>query len=307
MNIHNYYASYSAAVYGGGQVFQETREYEAPLNVYGYSKFLFDEHVRRILPKTNSQIVGLRYFNVYGPKESHKGSMASVAFHLHNQLLQNGEIKLFAGNDGYADGEQRRDFIYIDDVVSVNLWFLENPTKSGIFNVGTGRSQSFNEVANAVINFHKRGNLSYIPFPEHLQVVENLNSEVTKNLMEASQHMEVTVGSTINAISKIFETYQINDLKELTKESVEKVQEVTKGTIKDIFNLVSMFHWKNLFMSLALTLVISLLIGLFINAEWPWEQHALVLKERKAGQILLKAWPHISKSSQTEVLKAAGR
>lgn len=162
------YAS-SAAVYGGGQIFQETREHEAPLNVYGYSKFLFDQYVRRLMPTAKSQIVGLRYFNVYGARESHKGSMASVAFHFSNQILKEGEVRLFEGCDGYGDGEQRRDFVFVDDVVAVNQWFLNNPTKSGIFNIGTGRSQSFNDVAKAVINFHKRGKITYIPFPEQLR------------------------------------------------------------------------------------------------------------------------------------------
>jgi ADP-L-glycero-D-manno-heptose 6-epimerase len=162
------YAS-SAAVYGRGTVFRETREYEAPLNVYGYSKFLFDQYVRRRLPEIQSQVVGLRYFNVYGPRESHKGAMASVAYHLNQQLISEGRVRLFAGSDGYADGEQRRDFIYVDDVVAVNLWFMQHPHRSGIFNVGTGRSQSFNEVARAVLAWHGHGIIEYIPFPERLR------------------------------------------------------------------------------------------------------------------------------------------
>ncbi len=162
------YAS-SAAVYGGGTVFKEALEYEAPLNVYGYSKFLFDQYVRRILPNAKSQIVGLRYFNVYGPRENHKGSMASVAFHFNNQIPAEGVVKLFKGCDGYADGEQKRDFVYVGDAVNVNLWFLENSHKSGIYNLGTGRSESFNAVARAVIDFHKTGKIEYIPFPDHLK------------------------------------------------------------------------------------------------------------------------------------------
>ncbi|HIG79823.1 MAG TPA: ADP-glyceromanno-heptose 6-epimerase [Cycloclasticus sp.] len=165
------YAS-SASVYGGGSVFKEDLANEAPLNVYGYSKFLFDQYVRKqeLLnhQEVRSQVVGLRYFNVYGPREQHKGSMASVAFHLNNQLLEKGEIKLFAGCDGYGDGEQVRDFVYVGDVVEVNLWFLDNPSVSGIFNCGTGRSQPFNDVAKGVLDYHQKGNLSYIPFPDHL-------------------------------------------------------------------------------------------------------------------------------------------
>ncbi|MGD9591429.1 MAG: ADP-glyceromanno-heptose 6-epimerase [Candidatus Berkiella sp.] len=162
------YAS-SAAVYGDGKVFKEERELECPLNVYGYSKFLFDQHVRKILPHAKSQIAGFRYFNVYGPNENHKGSMASVAWHLHQQLPKNGVVKLFEGCDGYGNGEQRRDFVYVDDVVSVNLWFMDNPKVSGIFNVGTGNSQTFNDVANAVLAWHQKGHLEYIPFPDHLK------------------------------------------------------------------------------------------------------------------------------------------
>jgi ADP-L-glycero-D-manno-heptose 6-epimerase len=162
------YAS-SASVYGGGRVFTETRTHESPLNVYGYSKFLFDQYVRQILPGAACQIAGFRYFNVYGPREQHKGSMASVAYHLSQQLEQGENPRLFAGCDGYGNGEQRRDFIYIDDVVDVNLWFLDNPDKSGIVNLGTGRCQSFNDVARAVIAWYGRGEIEYIPFPEHLR------------------------------------------------------------------------------------------------------------------------------------------
>ncbi|NIA04814.1 MAG: ADP-glyceromanno-heptose 6-epimerase [Proteobacteria bacterium] len=162
------YAS-SASVYGSGSVFSEKREYEKPLNMYGYSKFLFDQYVRRLLPGAGSQIVGFRYFNVYGPREQHKGSMSSVAFHVNKQLHDTGVAKLFAGCDGYGHGEQRRDFVYVDDIVAVNLWFMRHPGKSGIFNLGTGRSQPFNDVAKAVLDWHGRGTLEYIPFPDHLQ------------------------------------------------------------------------------------------------------------------------------------------
>lgn len=162
------YAS-SASVYGAGPVFREERPYEQPLNVYGYSKFLFDQYVRRILPEADTQIAGFRYFNVYGPREQHKGSMASVAFHFNNQIRERGVARLFEGSDGYGDGEQRRDFVYVGDAVEVNLWFLENPEQSGIFNLGTGRSQSFNDVARAVVDYRGRGELEYIPFPDHLK------------------------------------------------------------------------------------------------------------------------------------------
>lgn len=161
------YAS-SAAVYGSGTRFAEERANECPINLYGYSKHLFDRYVLRQLDSRSAQIAGLRYFNVYGPREAHKERMASVAMHLHQQILDSGTARLFAGCDGYSDGEQRRDFVHVDDVVAVNLWLLDNPDCSGVFNVGTGRSQSFNDVANAVVSWHGRGEIQYVPFPQDL-------------------------------------------------------------------------------------------------------------------------------------------
>lgn len=161
------YAS-SASVYGTGNVFKEEQQYENPVNVYAYSKYLFDQYVRTVIRDAKSQIVGLRYFNVYGPKESHKGKMASVVLHADQQLKETGVINLFQGSDGYRDGEQQRDFIYVDDAVAINLWFLKSQ-KSGIYNAGTGRSESFNALARAVINFHGHGEIRYIPFPASLQ------------------------------------------------------------------------------------------------------------------------------------------
>ncbi len=177
------YAS-SAAVYGGSSVFKESHECEAPLNVYAYSKLLFDQIVRRRWHKRSAQIVGLRYFNVYGAREAHKGRMASVAYHFFNQYRDQGRVKLFEGSSGYADGEQLRDFVSIEDVVKVNMYFLDNPEQSGIFNLGTGQAQSFNAMAGATINalrgaenkpaltlaeLQKQGLISYIPFPEQLR------------------------------------------------------------------------------------------------------------------------------------------
>jgi len=176
------YAS-SASVYGAGTAFAERRENEAPLNVYGYSKFLFDQYVRRMLPERTAQVAGFRYFNVYGPREQHKGAMASVAFHLFHQFRQSGRVKLFEGSGGYGAGEQRRDFVFIDDVVKVNLDFLDHPGRSGIFNLGTGKAEAFNDVALATVNaclaaenkppltlpeMVHQGAIEYIPFPPQL-------------------------------------------------------------------------------------------------------------------------------------------
>ncbi len=175
------YAS-SASVYGAGRVFREERAVESPLNVYGYSKFLFDQYVRR-RPKGGCQVVGFRYFNVYGPREQHKGRMASVAYHFFHQYRETGQVRLFGGSGGFAAGEQRRDFVSVEDVVKINLHFFDHKGVSGIYNVGTGRAQTFNDVATATVNALRRHNgegplttaelvareiITYIPFPEAL-------------------------------------------------------------------------------------------------------------------------------------------
>ena len=181
------YAS-SAATYGGSDTFREEPAFERPLNVYGYSKLLFDQRLRRELgpkfEKTRHQVVGFRYFNVYGPHEQHKGRMASVAYHQFNQFKAEGRVKLFGEYGGYAQGQQMRDFVFVDDVVAVNLWFFDHPGKSGVFNLGSGRAQPFNDVAHAVVNTLRglkgeaslsladvaaRGLIEYIPFPDALR------------------------------------------------------------------------------------------------------------------------------------------
>lgn len=161
------YAS-SASVYGAGREFRAVPEHERPINVYAWSKLVFDQHVRRCISDARSQVVGLRYFNVYGPREAHKGSMASVIWHFHRQLLEGSEVRLFGASHDFAAGEQRRDFIHVDDVASANLWFLEHGGKRGIFNLGTGTARSFNDVARAVIDWHGHGEIRYVPFPEGL-------------------------------------------------------------------------------------------------------------------------------------------
>jgi len=181
------YAS-SAATYGGSEVFRESPEFELPLNVYGYSKLLFDQRMRQrcgtAFERSAHQLVGFRYFNVYGPREQHKGRMASVAFHQHHQFREHGRVKLFGEYGGYAAGEQKRDFVFVDDVVAVNLWFFDNPHARGLFNLGSGRAQPFNDVALAVVNAKRQGlgqaaltlaqaveqgAIEYIPFPDALR------------------------------------------------------------------------------------------------------------------------------------------
>jgi ADP-L-glycero-D-manno-heptose 6-epimerase len=180
------YAS-SASVYGGGENgFSEMPACEWALNVYAFSKLQFDRYVRRVLPDATAQIVGLRYFNVYGPQENHKGRMASVAYHFFHQLKKDGVVRLFKGTEGYGDGEQRRDFVYVKDVVDVNLFFYDNPAKSGIFNCGTGRANTFNAVANAAIKALGGGKIEYIDFPETLKGKYQNFTEADLTLLKAA-------------------------------------------------------------------------------------------------------------------------
>lgn len=188
------YAS-SAAVYGAATVFDDNATVQSPINVYGYSKWQFDCYVRRQIIK--SPVVGFRYFNVYGPHEQHKGSMASVAFHFMNQLNSGDEVKLFAGTDGYADGEQLRDFIYVDDIVKVNLWFFEQAKKQmdlrGIYNVGTGQARTFNDIARTLIRLKGKGKISYVPFPEHLKgAYQSFTQADLTSLRGAGYHLPFT-------------------------------------------------------------------------------------------------------------------
>ena len=206
------YAS-SAATYGDSTVFREASEHERPLNVYGYSKVLFDNIVRRVLPTVRSQVAGFRYFNVYGPREQHKGRMASVAYHHFGQLREAGRVQLFGEYGGYGPGQQKRDFVFVDDVVAVNLWFLWHPDRSGIFNVGTGRAQPFNDVAHATINASRalrgeaplsleqqasRGLIEYMPFPEALVGKYQCHTQADLTLLRASgcdvQFVDVAAG-----------------------------------------------------------------------------------------------------------------
>ena len=177
------YAS-SAAVYGKGTAFREERALEKPLNVYGYSKFLFDQVVRRrIAQGLTAQVVGFRYFNVYGMREQHKGRMASVAYHHFNQYRSQGYVNLFGAYENYGNGEHSREFVSVEDVAKVNLYFFDNFEKSGIFNLGTGRSQPFNDLAAATVNACRAAEgkpklslaelveqqlIRYTPFPEDL-------------------------------------------------------------------------------------------------------------------------------------------
>jgi ADP-L-glycero-D-manno-heptose 6-epimerase len=198
------YAS-SAAVYGANTQCRESGECELPLNVYGYSKLQFDRYLRNRWEERTAQVVGLRYFNVYGMREAHKGRMASVAWHFFNQYLAAGRVRLFEGSHGYANGDQRRDFVSVEDCVKVNLHFLDHPDISGIYNVGTGRAQPFNDVALAVVNTVRRsrgepsrtleelagdGAIEYIPFPEDLKGKYQAFTQADLTALRAAQYTQ---------------------------------------------------------------------------------------------------------------------
>jgi ADP-L-glycero-D-manno-heptose 6-epimerase len=168
------YAS-TAAVYGASEEFKEVAANERPLNVYGYSKLVFDNYVRRWMPQIQSTVVGLRYFNVYGPREQHKGRMASVIHHFTRQLKDTGTIRMFEGSGGYADGEQRRDFVFVKDLARMNMFFgglvADSPAApvQAVVNAGTGEARTFKAVAEALMQVHGAGKIEYIPFPGDLK------------------------------------------------------------------------------------------------------------------------------------------
>ena len=162
------YAS-SAATYGASADFEPVAKNERPLNVYGYSKLAFDQHVRSLMPAIQSPVVGLRYFNVFGPREQHKGRMMSVLHQLLRQLKEAGVCRLFEGTGGYADGEQLRDFVFVGDIVAINLHFGSGGMTKAIVNAGTGKARSFNDIARTLIAHLGQGRIEYIPFPDILR------------------------------------------------------------------------------------------------------------------------------------------
>ena len=164
------YAS-SASVYGTGKRgFREEEACENPINPYAFSKLMFDRYARQFFNAAKSKIIGLRYFNVYGQQESHKGKMASIFYQIYKRMKLGGGPRLFKGTDGYRDGEQKRDFIYVKDVAKINLWCLDNEIASGIYNCGTGHAHTFNDVAKAMIeSMHSKMKTTYCEFPDELR------------------------------------------------------------------------------------------------------------------------------------------
>ncbi len=192
------YAS-TAAVYGASVEFAPVTKNERPLNVYGYSKLVFDEYVRRLAPTFKSTVVGLRYFNVYGPREQHKGRMASVIHHFTRQLKETGTIRMFEGSGGFADGEQRRDFVFVGDLARMNRFFggLLEDSPAGpvvaVVNAGTGEARTFKAVANALMQVHGPGKIEYIPFPGDLKNrYQHFTEADTTGLREAGYAGEFT-------------------------------------------------------------------------------------------------------------------
>jgi len=179
------YAS-SASVYGASKIFKESPENESSLNHYAESKLLFDNYYREHSKKINSQVAGLRYFNVYGPRENHKKEMYSVVYRFYHQVKENNEIKLFKASHGYENGEQRRDFIHVDDTINVKKWLMNSRDISGIFNVGTGLSRSFNDVAKNVISTLGEGKIKYIDFPDDLESQYQAFTEANMSLLRKS-------------------------------------------------------------------------------------------------------------------------
>ena len=185
------YAS-SASVYGlGKKGFREEEVCEAPINPYAFSKLMFDRYVRQFIAKIDSKVIGLRYFNVYGPQESHKGKMASIFYQIYKRMKLGGGPRLFKGTDGYRDGEQKRDFIYVKDVAKINLWCLDNPVSNGIYNCGTGHAHTFNDVAKAMIeSMHSKMKTTYCEFPDELRGKYQSYTEADMKKIQAAGYKE---------------------------------------------------------------------------------------------------------------------
>jgi ADP-L-glycero-D-manno-heptose 6-epimerase len=200
------YAS-SAAVYGASHKFNELPENEAPLNLYGRSKLIFDNYVRSIFPSVSTPVVGLRYFNVYGPRETFKERMASMVYQLYRQLRRDGLARLFEGSGGFAAGEQRRDFVSVADVIGINLFFAAGPARKGIFNVGTGQARTFNEVVRRLTHALGKGTVEYVPFPEGLREKYQSHTQADIASLRAAGYMN-SFASLENGVASAAQAWQ---------------------------------------------------------------------------------------------------
>jgi ADP-L-glycero-D-manno-heptose 6-epimerase len=195
------YAS-SAATYGDGALgFAEEAPLAAlrPLNLYGWSKLAFDRRVTDLLARGRPappQWAGLRFFNVYGPNEYHKGRMASVVFHKFAEVAGGGPARLFRSDrPGIADGEQKRDFVHVDDCVRVMLWLLENPTVSGLFNVGSGQARSFLDLVRAMFAAMGRNDrIEFVEMPADLRGKYQYFTEAPLGRLRAAGYAAPTIG-----------------------------------------------------------------------------------------------------------------
>lgn len=178
------YAS-SAATYGHAEVATEEPKNEYPLNIYGYSKLVFDQYVRGLMPHISSTVVGLRYFNVYGTGEAHKGKMSSMVYQFYQQVMATGVARLFGGIGPYGPGEQTRDHVYVKDLVEINLFFWQRDPVQAIVNAGTGRNRSWNEVAQAIIKTVGQGKIEYFDFPENLKDKYQFNTRADLTQLRA--------------------------------------------------------------------------------------------------------------------------
>lgn len=186
-NIRFIYAS-SAATYGDGSLGFNDDENNLqtlrPLNMYGYSKQMFDLWAKR--QRILNKIVGLKYFNVFGPNEYHKGDMRSVAHKAFGQINETGKLRLFKSrNPKYKDGEQLRDFVYIKDAVDMTLFFLEHKDKNGIYNIGAGKARTWNDLAKAIFNsMNKSLNIEYFDPPKELEEKYQYFTEANLNKLQ---------------------------------------------------------------------------------------------------------------------------
>ena len=211
------YAS-SAATYGDGKLgFDDTMDIDQllPLNGYGYSKQLFDlwvKHQATIFPK---QYVGLKFFNVYGPNEYFKGSMASMIFHGYRQIMEEGKIKLFKScNPKYEDGGQLRDFVYVKDICKVIFWMLEHQNVTGLFNLGTGHAQSFKDLAEATFDaLNLEPCIEYIEMPAKLQKKYQYYTQAEMNKLRSvgytDSFMDLKLGAQDYVTNHLKRNYQI--------------------------------------------------------------------------------------------------